>query len=313
MATCISCKGEYNEEHPEECPRCGADNKKWHEHKNLSSRDRFSNFFFGSVWGLLALNSLVLPLVPALLWGTFNTVVAMRVVVPLAILLCFIIFLFTHALKLSLREYEWLRRIKKGWNPPLSVIAVVAFTLALILGLAVVFVLDSERTHGLVRVLLTIAFSLAFVNVTLSAMLMAIRDYARRLDEEVPQPIFMDEDRLLRVIVRAAGKKLGKKLSDDMPIEVQERMRTALGDNQAAKKGPEGGRLEVQEWRRMASGGVRALLTFSSGLEEREVKTPGGAQTIIVEEEQQWEAVANAWGRLFSLEEKGSKRLTQVK
>jgi hypothetical protein len=84
MATCISCKGEYNEEHPEECPRCGADNRNWHRHKNLSSLARFSDFFFGSVWGLLALVSLVLPLVPALLWDTFNTVAAMRVVVPLA-------------------------------------------------------------------------------------------------------------------------------------------------------------------------------------------------------------------------------------
>jgi hypothetical protein len=284
MATCISCKGEYSEERPEECPRCGANNENWHIHKNLGSLARFSNFFFGSVWGLLALVSLVLPLVPALLWDTFNTVVAMRVVVPLAILLCFIVFLFTHALKLSLREYEWLRQIKKGGNPPLSVISLVAFTLALILGLAVVFVLDSERTRGLERVLLTIAFSLAFVNLTLSAMLMAIRDYALRLDELVPQPIFMHEDRLLRVIVGAAEKKLG----DDTP-------------------------LEVQEWRRAASGGVRALLTFNSGLEERQVRTSGDAQTIIVEEEQQWVAVANAWGQLLSLEEKGSKRLTQVK
>ena len=288
MATCISCKGEYKEERPEECPRCGADNRHWHRHKNLSSLARFGDFFFGSVWGLLALVSLVLPLVPALLWDTFNTVAAMRVVVPLAILLCFIIFLFTHALKLSLREYEWLRRIKKGWNPPLSLIAVVAFTLALILALAVVFVLDTERTRGLVRVLLTIAFSLAFVSVTLSAMLMAIRDYARRLDELVPQPIFMHEDRLLRVIVHAAGRKLGKKLGDDPP-------------------------LKVQEWKRMASGGVRALLIFNSGLEERLVRTSEGTQTIVVEEEQQWGAVANAWGYLVSLEEKGSKRLTQVK
>ena len=284
MATCISCKGEYTEERPEECPRCGADNRNWHRHKNMGALAKFSGFFFGSVWGLLALVSLVLPLVPALLWDTFNTVAAMRVVVPLAILLCFIIFLFTHALKLSLREYEWLRRIKKGRNLPLSVISLVAFNLALFLGLTVVFVLDSERTRGLVRVLLTIAFSLAFVNVTLSAMLMAIRDYAHRLDELVPQPIFMHEDRLLGVIVGAAEKKL----SDDTS-------------------------LEVQEWRRTASGGVRALLTFNSGLEERQVRTSKGAQTITVEEEQQWEAIASAWGHLISLEEKGSKRLTQVK
>jgi len=208
----------------------------------------------------------------------------MRVVVPLAVLLCFIVFLFTHALKLSLREYEWLRRIQKGWNPPLSVISLVAFTLALILGLAVVFVLDTERTRGLVRVLLTIAFSLAFVNLTLSAMLMAIRDYARKLDELAPQPIFMHEDRLLRVIIRAAEKKLGDKTP-----------------------------LEVQEWKRAASGGVRALLTFNSGLERRPVKTLGGEEVITVQEEQQWEVMADAWGRLVSLQEKGSKRLTQVK
>ncbi|MFB0536169.1 MAG: hypothetical protein ACETWR_14430 [Anaerolineae bacterium] len=284
MATCISCKGEYYKERPEECPRCGADNRNWHRHKNLGSRAKFSDFFLSSVWGLLALGSLVLPLVPALLWDTFNTVAAMRVVVPLAILLCFIIFLFTHALKLSLREYEWLRRIRKGWRLPLSVLSVVAFTLALILGLAVVFVLDTERTRGLTRVLLTIAFSLAFVNLTLSAMLMTIRDYARKLDELVPQPIFMHEGRLLRVIVRAAEGKLG----GDIP-------------------------LEVQDWMRTASGGVRALLTFNSGLEERQVKTPGGEEVIIVQEERQWEAMADAWGYIAAFQEKGSRRLTQVK
>ena len=284
MPTCISCKGEYDEKTPEKCLRCDADNSKWQEHKDDSSWKRFRDFFFGSVWGFLALVSLGLPLVTILLWGTFNTAAAMRVVVPLAVLLCFIVFLFTHALKLSLREYEWLRRIKKGWNPPLSLISLVAFTLALILGVAVVFVLDTERTRGLVRVLLTIAFSLAFVNLTLSAMLMTIRDYARKLDELVPQPIFMHEDRLLSVIVRAAEKKLGDKTL-----------------------------LEVQEWKRTALGGVRALLTFNSGLERRPVKTPGGEETITVQEEQQWEAMADAWGHLMSLQEKGSKRLTQVK
>jgi hypothetical protein len=287
MPTCISCKGEYDEKTPEKCPRCDADNRNWQEHKDYSSRKRFGDFF-GNVWGFLALVSLVLPLATALLWGTFNTVAAMRVVVPLAVLLCFIVFLFTHALKLSLREYEWLRRTKKGWNPPLSVISLIAFTLALILGLAVVFVLDTERTRGLVRVLLTVAFSLAFVNLTLSAMLMAIRDYARKLDELVPQPIFMHEDRLRKKIIRAAEKTLG---GYDTPLEG----------------------LEVQEWMRTVSGGVRALLTFNSGLERRPVKTPGGEETITVQEEQQWEAMADAWGRLISLQEKGSKRLTQVK
>lgn len=283
MATCISCKGEYNEERPEECPRCGADNRNWHSHKNLDPWTRFRDFFLGNVWGLLALGSLVLPFAPAFL-KDFETVAARRVVVPLAIILCLVILLFTHALKLSLREYEWLRQIKKGWNPPLSVISVIAFNQALFLALVVVFALDTERTRGWVRVLLTIAFSLAFVSVTLSAMLMAIRDYARKLDELVPQPIFMHEGRLLRVIVDAAEKKLG----DDTP-------------------------LEVQEWRRTVSGGVRASLVFNSGLEERQVRTSGGVQTIIVEEEQQWEAVADAWGHLASLQEKGSKRLTQVK
>jgi hypothetical protein len=33
----------------------------------------------------------------------------------------------------------------------------------------------------------------------------------------------------------------------------------------------------------------------------------------IVQKKQQRVAVANAWGQLLSLEEKGSKRLTQVK
>jgi len=36
-------------------------------------------------------------------------------------------------------------------------------------------------------------------------------------------------------------------------------------------------------------------------------------EEITVQEEQQWEAMADAWGYLAFLQEKGSKRLTQVK
>jgi hypothetical protein len=216
MPTCISCKGEYYTTYMQ-CSRCGTNNESWEKERTRSWASRALQFF-GGIWGLLALNSLLLPAVGIVFPDFVQPVASVRIGVPLAIILCFVIFLFTYALRFSAREYDLLRHVRKGWQPTLALMALLAFNMALVMALAFAFVLEahldassSTYTQGLTRVLMTICFSLTFVNVTLSAMLMSIRSFAKRLNELVPQPIFLRDDLLFDVLIRSARKQIGGK------------------------------------------------------------------------------------------------------
>ena len=216
MPTCIVCKGEYSTTDTQ-CVKCGVDNENWEPERTRSWVSKALQFFRGA-WGLLALNSLLLPAVGIVFPDYVQPVASVRIGVPLAIILCFIIFLFTYALRFSAREYELLRHVRKGWQPSLALMALLAFNLALVMALVVAFVLEAHLaespltyTRGLTRALMTIFFSLTFVNVTLSAMLMSIRSFAKRLNELVPQPIFLRDNLLVDVIIKSAQKQLGGK------------------------------------------------------------------------------------------------------
>ncbi len=263
MPTCIACKGEYATTDMR-CSRCEADNRNWERERIRSWICRAGQFFLGSIWGVLALTSLPLPIL-AILFLDFQPVASVRIGVPLAIILCFVIFLFTYALRFSAREYELLRQVRTGGPLSLALMALLAFTLALIMALAVAFTLEADEetlpTTGLTRVTLTIAFSLIFVNVTLSAMLMAIRDFARRLNELVPQPVFLQEDRLVRLIHASAWKRFGGRTS-----------------------------LELVETNRTEGGGVQAVVKRSSQPAPPAAEEPG-----------KWDIEADKWGQILSL------------
>ena len=270
MPTCIVCKGEYSKTDAR-CSKCGVDNKNWETERARSGVSKALLFFLESVWGWLALSSLVLPAVSIVLYDYIQLVASVRIGVPLAIILCFVIFLFTHALRFSAREYELLRQVRKGRQPSLALMALLAFNMALLMALAVAFVLEAHLaefpltyTQGFTRALMTIFFSLTFVNVTLSAMLMSIRSFARRLNELVPQPIFLKDDLFVEVVIKLAQEKLGG-----------------------------GTRLSLVEMSRTDGGGIKALV-------KEEVKEKE-ASAQEEEKEKQWELEADQWGRRLSI------------
>jgi len=159
-----------------QCSEGGVNNENWETERTRSGVSRALQFFLGSVWGLLALNSLVLPAISIMLSDYLQHVVSVSIGVPLAIILCYIVFLFTYTLRFSARGYELLRQIREGCQPTLALIALLAYTTALIMALTVTFALE----EGLARALRTIFFSLTFASVTLSAMLMSIRSFDRK-------------------------------------------------------------------------------------------------------------------------------------
>jgi hypothetical protein len=248
------------------CARCGQSNKGWHAWASQSGLVRFSRFFFHSLpWGWLALISFILPVLAAAVVD-FTPVASERIGIPLSILLIFVNFALLYALKDSLWQYDHLARVGRGFKPSLTLLTVITFVLALVFGLALVFMLEARKatpqagpTEGLVRVITTILLALTFVDVTLSALFMAGHDYGNWLNLEMPQPIYAQERRLLRVIEDSVRAKIQRVTGKDGPVEITiaDLERTAdagvilmINTETQVKPNPEGEALrQLQHWR----------------------------------------------------------------
>jgi hypothetical protein len=197
------------------CARCGQSNERWHAWDTAGGGAHFRRFFVESVpWGWLALISIVLPALAAWL-ADFTPVASERIGIPLALVLIFVNVALLYALRDSLWRYDVLSRVGRGFRPSLATLAVIAFVLALIFGLALAFMVQARAdkpaaapTEGLLRVTTTILLALTFVDVILSALFMAGHDYAHWLNREMPQPIYAQERRLLGVIEDGLRVKL---------------------------------------------------------------------------------------------------------
>ena len=133
---------------PYVCARCQQSNERWHAWANASGFAHFSRFFFRSLpWGWLALSSFTLPALAAWLID-FTPVASERIGVPLAILLIFVNFALLYAVEDSLWRYDLLARVGRGPRPPLALLGVITFVMALICGLIIVFMLEAMGAGG---------------------------------------------------------------------------------------------------------------------------------------------------------------------
>jgi hypothetical protein len=271
------------------CARCGQSNEAWHAWASQSGLVRFSRFFFHSVpWGWLALISFILPVLAASIVD-FTPVASERIGIPLAILLIFVNFALLYALKDSLWQYDHLARVGRGFRPSLALLTVIAFVLALVFGLSLVFMLEARKatpeagsTEGLVRVITTILLAMTFVNVTLSALFMAGHDYGNWLNREMPQPIYAQERRLLRVIEDSVRAKIQQVTGNDGPVEIT-----------------------IADLERTADAGVILLVNT-----ETQVK-PESAQEPL-RQLQNWRVEADRWGQIIKMSREGTPQYITI-
>jgi hypothetical protein len=271
------------------CARCGQSNERWHAWASQSGLVRFRRFFFHSLpWGWLALISFVLPVVATAVID-FTPVASERIGIPLSILLIFVNFALLYALKDSLWQYDHLARVGRGFRPSLTLLTVIAFVLALAFGLALVFMLEARKatpeagsTEGLVRVITTILLSMTFVNVTLSAIFMAGHDYGNWLDLEMPQPIYAQERRLLRVIEDSLGAKIQQVTGKDGPVEIT-----------------------IADLERTADAGVILMINT-----ETEVKPDPQGEAL--RQLQNWRVEADRWGQIIKMNREGTPRYIAI-
>jgi hypothetical protein len=209
------------------CARCGQSNERWHAWDTAGGGAHFNRFFVRSIpWGWLALISIALPALAAWL-ADFTPVASERIGIPLALVLIFVNVALLYALRDSLWRYDVLSRVGRGFRPSLAALAVTAFLLALIFGLALAFMveahaarLESGPTQSLLRVTITILLALTFVDVTLSAIFMAGHDYGHWLNREMPQPIYAQETRLLGVVEDGLRAKIRQATSKHEAVDM---------------------------------------------------------------------------------------------
>lgn len=269
------------------CARCGQSNERWHQWVDRGEGAHFGRFF-GSFWGLQALISVALPILAALAID-FTLIASERIGIPLAILLCLVNIPLLYSLRDSLWRYDLRARVGRGFRPPLFVLAITAFGLALIFGLIIVMMLEVrgvmpevEPTEGLLRVVTTIMLALTFVNVTLSAMIMAADIYSNWLNHEMPQPIYAQERRLLWVI----------------EAELRAMTQRTIREAETMKA-------NIFNLERTPDAGVR--LTLST---EAQVKPEPEQESL--RQRQNWRIEADRWGRIIKMDTAGAPQYIAV-
>lgn len=246
MPECIVCRGEYHQPGLP-CPRCGADTERWEEWR-LRPEERGGLLgILTFTEPHLYLPLLLIPLTGAFgflslgsaAWKGLQTDIQI-LIVALATMGCPLVLQGTYEARHRIREQNLLARVQLGWRarlrrPMVRAILTPALTLLLIFLVLVgsisspllrkllcLFVFEEgyckepppsglraqlEETRPFLTALMYFGFMLSFTYS--SSLLIAIR-YARRMDERLPLPIFLDDERLASIVRRAALRQLDR-------------------------------------------------------------------------------------------------------
>ena len=287
MARCVVCREDILPR--TRCRRCRTNNRHLEDVNPLIA-------YWGSFWGVLSA-LLVLPPLLMLMPGIYGRVnemlqpvASVRVGGPFALLSTAGIAFYVYSLRDALHHHERTLRFKeKPWNSIAFwalAFFVVAFLLAFILsfGLAnkgeIVAALESSSREevgalaygssdlNLLKLMMTSCLILVFVFLALATGLMAAYLYGQYIDEHRPDPIFLNERRLIKLVLPSVKAQLG---IDTNPV--------------------------VSGMHRRQDGGI-ALDLHHRG----ELITEG---STIVREDQTWSVEADCWGRVRKVEAKG--------
>jgi hypothetical protein len=194
----------------------------------------------------------------------------------------------------------------------------------------------------ILRLFFTIALILALVSLTLAAMLMAVHSYIRRLDELcIPPPVFVHENRLLRVLrhnvleevqgtleharqareefrelhLRWTGQDYEILAEEDTPRPQFCQPMGKQGDEGLKEKQPRFYcgcekliRLDLVDMERTEGGGVKATVQYIAPPEELEENN----RVLIVQHTHRWTVEADEWGRVRKLKQEREKAPTEL-
>jgi hypothetical protein len=279
VANCVVCRDDLDPG-VTKCPRCGSDN---------SPREDMGLAYLRNFWGLLSF-LLILPPLLMIMPGIFplvnnalQPVASARVAGPIALLSTAIIAFYVFSLRETLYHYSNLRQFKEKPGPPLALLALQFFCLAILLAFFLAFAVTTKDSivgppgfdssfqtgviafgsvwHLLFKLLMTGFLVFIFVFFSLSASMMAAYEYGTYLDEHRPDPIYLNEQLLLEVVLAVVYENLDSNIQ-----------------------------LKVADMKRLEDGGISLKLHYRGEPAER-----GG---VILVEEKTWAVEADRWGRV---------------
>lgn len=224
----------------------------------------------GQPWSYTPLHMVLLAFVPVVVVAFFLLQPLHAIRSVLAICLAAIMAFVLYSARYGLRVERWLRQVKPRTRLSATHYQIVAILLAIALGVVTATLNRAWIEEPLTvaqKVILYMLLGLTCVGLAGGLTLTVVLGYGRRLDDRVPQPIFVDMNRLSILTIEAARKQLGVKGLETLAIR-----RTQNGG----------------VWIRVEEKGASAAQTTESGTE-------------LAQKRRSWVIVADRWGRLQSV------------
>jgi hypothetical protein len=279
---CIVCHATLSPTTLAGCPRCGADNRAWRAWLQAGTHQHLQRVLLGSGWGRLALASLLLPPVA---WATSGpslpAVETVSLGADLALSLAGLLLLFAG--RHVLWSYELTRSLTPGFRLGLlplggaGFLVFIGISSRLGMGWASGMVgLEAPAFSGPPRPGLLALVAPAFASNTLAAGLYAIYAYGNWLARIFPRPIFVDEGRLLQLVLGAARPRLQFKSGNTYEAVTS----------------------QVVDLSRTAQAGLSLKIRAEAGTDQ---VWEGHALVAV----QHWRVVSDKWGRVLQLAPEG--------
>jgi hypothetical protein len=312
VPTCPVCQGQYalselrcsdgavpptgkNEElfgRPCHCPRCQQDIYSWRKKDEAGEGLDRVKAILGTTYPL------VMTLAALVLWmaGSHPHWVGSL----LAVVLSLVPFLVLKNKAPDFRTQKWARPFLAHPGPSLELIELGSFVVGLGVGLVTLilmkyWILPPAEPDFLQKLAAALAYALFFVLITIALTGMMVNAQIRKLDKVMPQPVFTNADRLLRIALESARQQLG--LDDADPLTVEGTRRTDVAGIEV-----------VFSLKRRSKTAEKTLeKTVSRRREGRESETVRTEEETVTEKDERggvarWAVTADMWGRVRSIE-----------
>jgi hypothetical protein len=299
MPTCMTCKGEYHRQDcicpncgeklglrsvtfchkcraeiggQRLCPRCKSDVSAWEQEK-------LSLLQFTAQGGWLGLVPLA---VLAALWLAYWTGPEKAIHHPIAsvlsLMVSVLIFYTMYSRRYRLRERGWAAEVYRVRGPALSNVGIAALAVGGV-GMMVIVILSKTLPSPQFpeKMLFALVYTLTYGGFTTGLTLLALGNYIARLNERMPQPVFVHTDRLFDIVLKTAAKSIRDRggLGED---------RETLGDFEI-----------VEVVRNQSDGGILGLVMEHKLV--RPIDDPYEEKSV----EMKWVIDADKWGRIRSI------------
>ena len=264
------------------CPRCRSDVSMW-EKESFSLSQFIAK---GGFIGLLPV--LVAVILWIVMWGQQENSIHHPIGSIVGIILSLLVFSTLFSGRYSLRETAWASEIYHvpGPSPFWIGTGSLLIGIALMVAAVTLYKVWPTPTHFSEKLFFALVYGLAYIGLTTGLTFLPLQRYLARLNERVPQPIFVHTDRLLEIVLRTTANSLKGKRESEGDAE----------NGQADEE--ESGVFDVIEVsRNPAGGGIHVLARECKFVRRPDTDSTPKIQWV----EQAWSIDADKWGRIRSL------------